>query len=112
MKIVSLILKIAFFWIYIPYLLLKMIFGGSSSSSSTSGASSSSGTPGGSGGIPIVTLKKGYDSKTYEIGEVKIQAGELRVQYREVGKSFQRVIVAKGRKQVGPLLIDWSKRII
>lgn len=112
MKIVSLLLKIVFCWIYIPYLLLKMIFGGSSSSSSASVASSSSSTSGGSGGIPMVTLKKGYDSNTYELGEIKMVGKDVQVQYKIQGQSFQRVIVNKGQSQKGPLLVNWSKRIV
>ena len=115
MKIVSLILKIAFFWIYIPYLLLKMIFGGSSSGSSsgTVSSNSSNNTQGVASGTPLITLAKGEELK-YEILKVhRNNAKQFLVKYQERGKNTggNQVIVDWPAKQKGPLRIDWSKSV-
>tara|TARA_B100000963_G_scaffold72125_1_gene60264 strand:+ start:1930 stop:2274 length:345 start_codon:yes stop_codon:yes gene_type:complete len=113
MKIVSLILKIAFFWIYIPYLLLKMIFGGSSSGSSSGTVdSNSSNTQGIASGTPLITLAKEEELK-YEILKVhRNNAKQFLVKYRERGKiSGNQVVVDWPTKQKGPLRIDWSKSV-
>ena len=115
MKILSIILKIVFFWIYIPYLLFKMFFAGSSSSSNNSSVSSSTSnnTQGIASGTPLITLAKGEELK-YEI--VKVQRNNSKqflVKYKERGSNTgtKGVIVDWPSKQNGPLRIDWSKSV-
>lgn len=115
MKIVSLLLKIVFCWIYIPYLLLKMIFGGSSSGSSSNSVSSNSSnkTQGIASGTPLITLAKGEELK-YEIVKIhRNNAKQFLVKYKERGKNTGggNVIVDWPSKQKGPLRIDWSKSV-
>ena len=108
MKIISLLLKLIFFWIYIPYLIIKSIGGGSSSSSSSPSSPISNNTK---GGIPLVTIDKSQASN-FELGEVRsMNARQIQVQYKEKGGSFKKVLIDRPKNQSGPIRIDWSKTI-
>ena len=118
MKVVSIILKIVFCWIYIPYLILKWLTGGSSGSKSSGGTKSSSGGGKPALAMPVVTVKAS-EKNNYEITNVKVMPGSF-------GSGRQVLVAYKGlngkpgsggthiespSKSKGPIEVDWSKSI-